>query len=118
MAKREISTCTQDGMTQAQPGTSVSVGHLHGSGVYTLSVSRFYPTLKNSFGGRGVFKKLDCDGMEFATNEAAWAFAFEHGYTRLCFISASSRARNIENGATRKAQIMEVRARLASGKPF
>jgi hypothetical protein len=75
MTKREIKTVTQCGMVSSQPGTSVGSSHFHGSGVYVLNASRYYPDMPNAFGGKGVFKKLDCDGMEFSTREAAHQFA-------------------------------------------
>jgi hypothetical protein len=118
MTKREIKTVTQCGMVSAQPGTSVGSSHFHGSGVHVLNASRYYPDMPNAFGGKGVFKKLDCDGMEFSTREAAHQFALERGYTREYFTEPSLRARNVENGATLKARAIEFKKRLADGTLF
>lgn len=118
MTKRTIGTVTQNGMVQSQPGTSVSYGHLHGSGVHTLSVTRYYPNLKNSFGGLGVFKNLDCNGMEFPSCEAAQKFAFDHGYIREYFTAPDLRARNIAQGETLKARALDFKERIANGTFF
>lgn len=89
MTAHRITTVTQEGMAARQPGTNVGTtspaydwktGKKIGGAV--LSVSRYYPDLKNEFGGRGVFKKCDCDGMVFDSSEAAFEFAHERGYTR------------------------------------
>lgn len=118
MAKREIGTCTQNGMTQSQPGTSVSCTTGAGINGAILHVSRHYPTLRNQWGGRGVSKPLDCDGMHFATCEAAHKFARERGYTREFFTPADLRARHVANGAERKAHALDFKKRLANGTLF
>jgi hypothetical protein len=79
-----MNTATQDGITSSQPGTSVSaMTHYdengHRAGV-RLSVTRYYPYLPNEFGGIGVIKPLDCNGMIFKSNEEAFQFALERGY--------------------------------------
>lgn len=120
MTKRKIPTVTQCGMTQSQPGTSVSsCNDRRGEKmVYILSVNRYYPDLKNNLGGLGVFKKLDCDGMEFPTSEAAHQFAHERGYTREYFTAPDLRARNVARGDELKARAIAFKERIASGKPF
>jgi hypothetical protein len=50
-----------------------------------LSVFRAYDQLTNEWGGKGVHKHLDGDGLVFATSEEARAYAEEHGYTRKWF---------------------------------
>lgn len=120
MAKRAIGTVTQNGMTQSQPGTNVSsCNDWRGERVvYVLSVSRYYPDLKNKMGGLGVFKKLDCDGMEFPTSEAAHQFAHERGYTREYFTAPDLRARNVARGDELKARAIDFKKRLANGTLF
>jgi len=73
-------TVTQEGVAPRQPDMCVSV--TSGSGRNVLNVSRCYTGLTNGIGGRGRFKPCDCDGFEFASAEAAFAFALERGYLR------------------------------------
>lgn len=86
MTYRPAKTVTQNGMTACQPGTSVSSTSPAYDAQYNriagarLNVSRYYPDLPNEFGGKGVFKKCDCDGMLFEDADAAHKFAFERGY--------------------------------------
>jgi hypothetical protein len=85
MPANRRTTCTQNGITKSQPGVSVSVGSGYlPDGKVILSVTRSYQ-IKNSFGGIGVSKKLDCYGKVFDNSDAAWAFAFEHGYTMIYY---------------------------------
>jgi len=72
-------------MVPSQPGVVVAVHHLHGSGEYMLSVSRYYPSLPNDMGGRGRFKNCDHRGKVFSSYDEAWAFALDRGYTRPWF---------------------------------
>lgn len=83
---RKLPTVTQEGMTPLQPGTSVSSTSGTGINGAILHVSRYYPNVPNTFGGKGRFKACDCDGMLFPSSDAAHQFAFERGYTRV-FIS-------------------------------
>lgn len=76
--KKRIVTVTQEGMTRSQPGMSVSVRS--GEGRHVLCASRYYEQLGNEFGGKGRFKNCDCDGMEFESSDAAFAFAHQRGY--------------------------------------
>ena len=78
-----IKTCTQNGVTKSQPGTSVSVTTIDGKSI--LHVSRYYRDLPNRHGGTGAFKSLDCDGMVFDNSDQAFKFALQRGYTRAWF---------------------------------
>ena len=78
--KHRIITATTEGMVPSQPGVGCAVRHTHGTSVYSLHVYRHYDTLPNRFGGHGRFRHLDADGMEFPSEDAAWAYALDHGY--------------------------------------
>lgn len=91
MAKR-YPTVTTEGMVPSQPGCLVSVSSCNG--VSTLNVSRDYK-LPNKWGGIGRFHKLDCDGMQFPSSEAAFAFAEWRGYIRRYYTSPDLRARRL-----------------------
>lgn len=97
------STCTQEGMVASQPGVCVSVTTASDRTYAVLNVSRMYPDLPNEWGGKGVFKHCDCDGMRFPNSEAAFAYALERGYCRLWFKSPEHRAQSKEWGAARWA---------------
>jgi hypothetical protein len=58
---------------------SVSTLSPCGPGKVRLNVGRHYP-IRNQFGGIGVFKPADCDGMLFDNREAAIAYALQRGY--------------------------------------
>lgn len=81
MARKQVITTTQSGMSPSQPGMNVSV--TSGMGKHVLNVSRHYNHLLNEFGGYGVSKRCDCDKMEFPSSEAAFAFALDRGYCRV-----------------------------------
>lgn len=99
---KHFTTVTQEGVTASQPGTCVSV--TTGCGKVVLHVSRSYD-IPNVFGGRGVAKPLDCNGMEFESSEAAWAFALERGYSRRYYTSRELRARRVKE-ARRPGQLL------------
>ncbi len=80
---KHIVTVTQEGVTASQPGVNCSVTSFNGT--CTLNVRRLYPNLCNDFGGRGVFKRLDADGILFPSADAAFAFARDRGYVRPYF---------------------------------
>jgi hypothetical protein len=104
-----ITLVTQNGMTANQPGISSSTTHQLGTSVWRLNVSRYYPNLRNSFGGLGVSKRCDADGMEFSSSEAARQYALEHGYLQPYFTSPALRARRL---AMRDMIQAEKKARL------
>lgn len=106
-------TVTQDGMTDRQPGTSVSVTTGSAMDDAILSVSRYYKDLPNEMGGRGRFKRMDADGRHFPTSQAAWDFALDHGYIRPYFTSASLRAARVLR-AEDPREIRRVMDRLAA----
>ena len=88
-----ITTVTQEGMVSSQPGCSVSTtwpARPDGSG-FRISVSRHYHHLPNQFGGLGVRKPLDGDGMIFETYDAARNWLISHGYVRRYFTSPELR---------------------------
>lgn len=96
--KKPSKTVTQNGMSKSQPGTCVSVTFGGRFGVQ-LSVKRYYPNLRNSFGGLGVFKSMDSDGKVFLNSDDAWEFAYDHGYIREYFSTPSARAARKANVA-------------------
>lgn len=90
---KHLTTVTQEGVTLSQPGVCASV--MTGCGKCVLHVSRAYE-VRNVFGGVGVHKPLDCDGMEFDTSEQAWSFALARGYVRRYYTSRELRARRVK----------------------
>lgn len=87
-----IPRVTQNGMTARQPGMSVSCASSENNTKHVLNVSRHYencnpapapwnPTHMLTW----KIKPCDCDGMEFESSEAAFAFACERGYTQPYF---------------------------------
>jgi len=75
-----METVTQSSMVKSQPGIGVSF--MSGSDIdgVILHVYRYYQTLKNEFGGLGVFKHADCNGKRFNTLKEANEFALKRGY--------------------------------------
>jgi hypothetical protein len=102
-----MTTVTQNGMVSSQPGTAVSVTSPYNGGV-RLNVSRYYDDLPNKFGGRGVHKSLDCDGLIFKTSQEAFDFAFKRGYTRTYYSSPDLRAKRVKDGVRRKELAMSM----------
>jgi len=88
MSARYVSIVTQHGMTACQPGTSVS-STTPVSGGARLNVSRYYPDLQNEYGGKGVIKPLDCDGMWFRDTEEARKFSLSRGYSQIWYARSS-----------------------------
>lgn len=84
MKPQSRNTVSGGSITPSQPGISVSVQTGGGPGA-RLSVTRHYPNLTNRFGGKGCIKSLDGDGIVFVDRDRAWAWAFEHGYTKEFF---------------------------------
>jgi hypothetical protein len=84
-----MNTVTQEGVTKSQRGVSVSV--TTGSGIKgaVLNVSRHYD--KKTM-------RLDANGKTFDTQEEAWDFALERGYTRLYFTDRALRQLRVERG--------------------
>lgn len=81
---------TQPGVTVSQPGVSVSttspIYTADGTcvpGVCRLNVSRHYDHIPNEFGGHGVSKPCDADGMLFISTEEARAYALARGYLQV-----------------------------------
>lgn len=92
-------TVTQEGVTESQPGTCVSVTSSEGR--HTLNVFRAYRELPNQWGGRGVHKHCDCNGMQFESSDAAFAYAFERGYLRRYYTSPELRAHRVARAERR-----------------
>jgi hypothetical protein len=101
MTNRRL-TCTQEPVTASQPPVCVSVHHGGGT-VHTLKVARLYPDLTNQWGGKGRFKRLDADGLQFETHEAAWAYALERGYCRAYHTDPWLRARRVADAIRPRA---------------
>lgn len=104
--RHHIVTVTQEGMTPSQPGTSVGTSHTSGTNVWILSVKRHYQDCRPYPAPwnpevmiRWKIKRLDGDGLEFPSSEAASAYALEHGYTQQYFTSPELRARRKANRA-------------------
>lgn len=84
---RGATLVTRGGVAPSQPGVSVSTTSpiyaadgTYVPGVCRLNVFRYYDHLPNEFGGRGVSKPLDADGMLFISTDEARRFALERGY--------------------------------------
>lgn len=93
MSVKEI-TVTQEAVTKSQPPVCVSVRHTMGSKVWTLHATRCYD-LPNQWGGRGRSHSCDHDRRAFDSEQAAWDFAFDHGYTRVYYTEPYLRARRV-----------------------
>lgn len=87
---------THNKITASQPGVCISYITTYGSDKTTLRAFRHYDHLPNQFGGKGVFKRCDADGMEFDSPEAAKAFAYERGYLQMYHRSERDRQRSRE----------------------
>lgn len=92
--KKNISTCTQSGMTKSQPGMCVSTSS-YKSGEVTLNVYR-HRNLRNEFGGIGRTAYCDSNGMKFKTSDEAYAYAFERGYLQVFHTPETIRARRVK----------------------
>lgn len=75
-------TVSGGSVTPSQPAICISV--LSGTGGHILQPTRSY-SIRNQWGGVGVSKKLDGYGMNFSSSEAAWQYAYEHGYIKKHF---------------------------------
>lgn len=103
-----ITYVTQNGMTKSQPGVCVSYTLPHyGDHMVTLHVTRHYQHLRNEFGGWGVTKYLDGDGLKFATYEEAKAYAISRGYLQKYFTAPDLRAREVAKGFNPKTRMYE-----------
>lgn len=72
-------TVSGGSVTKSQPAICISV--CSGSGQHILQPTRSYP-IRNRWGGVGVSKKLDGYGMNFPSSDAAWRYAYDHGYIK------------------------------------
>lgn len=78
-------TVTQEGVTNLQPGISISVTTGSGlNGKAVLYVSRHYPIINKRQ------KFADC-GRHFSNEDEAWAFALERGYVRRYYTNPALR---------------------------
>ena len=103
-----ITLVTQSGMTKSQPGVCVSYTLPHyGDRMVTLHVTRSYDRLPNEFGGHGVTKHLDGDGLRFSAYEEASAYAADRGYLQAYFTSPDLRARKVAEGFNPKTRMYE-----------
>lgn len=103
-----ITLVTQNGMTKSQPGVCVSYTLPHyGDHRVTLHVTRHYQHLPNEFGGYGVIKHLDHNGMKFDTYDEAKKFALEHGYLQEYFTAKNLRDKHVCEGFNPKTRLYE-----------
>ena len=79
-------------------------------------MSRYYPNLPNEFGGIGVHKPADDDGMIFKDSDDAEAHAIKKGYVQKYFTSPELRARRIERAKQMKEEIGQLLTQLANNQ--
>lgn len=110
---RRDNRVTMSGMTKSQPGVSVSVSspvydrEYNVIGSARLHVTRHYDHLPNKWGGHGVSKSLDCDGMIFDSIDEAFAYAFERGYEQEYWSADDLRQKRMDEGYNPKTRMFE-----------
>lgn len=99
---RGATLVTQAGTAPSQPSVGVSTTSpiyaadgTYVPGVCRLNVFRHYDHLPNEFGGRGVSKPLDANGMLFISTDEARRFALERGYLQV-YRNCAGHERRIE----------------------